>query len=340
MPRSILAMVLCGFTVLAQTSPPVAEVRSMTVAEMETFVKASIQLKMPDQQLADYVRERIKLVNKLDGGAVKTLQEMGAGPATLAALRDLSDTSASLPPSPPPAPKPVAAAIPAPDSVEQKKILAEIAEKARNYMQSLPNLTCLRVTRRYEDSAGKGNYRLIDTLAEQLSFFDHKENYKVVSVNGLSVTNIKQDQLRSGMTSSGEFGSMLANMFDPEAETEFNWERWATLRGRRMYVYNYRVLQSRSKYSIYHQKSGRMISAGHHGLVYADSDNGMVMRIKMDCDLPRDSPIQSVSLDLNYDFVKISEQVFILPFRAEVLSREGRLQVKNEIDFALFKIGL
>jgi len=323
---------LAAMAVAAHAQPKTA----MTVDQLVTFIKSSVQMREDDRKVADYIRKRIKLTNKLDDRTVETLQGQGAGPATVAALRELTDSSASLPPPPPPAPKPVVVAIPAPNSAEQKKILAEITETARNYVQSLPNFICLQVTRRYADSAGKENYRLLDTIAERLSYFEHKEDYKVISMNGIPVTNMKHDQLRTGVTSSGEFGSMLADIFDPESETDFTWERWATLRGRRMYVYNYRILQSHSRYSISHLESGRTIIAGYHGLIYADRDTGMVMRIKMDCDMPPDFPIQSVSLDLNYDFVKIAEQEFVLPIKSEVQSHEGRFQVKNEIEFRMY----
>src|SRR5204863_9529123 len=36
--------------------------------------------------------------------------------------------------------------------------------------------------------------------------------------------------------SAGEFGSMMKKIFEPETQTRFAWERWATLRGRRTHV--------------------------------------------------------------------------------------------------------
>ena len=65
--------------------------------------------------------------------------------------------------------------------------------------------------------------------------------------------------------------------------------------------------QLHSQYSIYSEAVKRTVIAGYHGLVYADRDTSMVMRIKMEVEgLPLDFPIQSVDLDINYDFTKIS----------------------------------
>jgi hypothetical protein len=309
----------------------------MTVDQLVTFVRSSVQLQHDDRQIADYIKKNVKLANRLTPGAVEDLQGMGAGPQTVGALRALITATSTLPEAPPAPPKPVAPGIPPPDSIEQKRILAEITENARNYSQNLPNFICLQVTRRYGDNSGLENYRLIDTIAERLSYFEQKEDYKVVSVNGIPTTgSLKHEQLQ-GATSSGEFGSMLRDIFAPETETDFGWERWATLRGRRMYVFNFHVRQLNSKYTIYADSVKRTVVAAYHGLIYADRETGMVMRIKMECEgLPLDFPIQTVDLDMNYDFTAISGQKFLLPLKSEIHSREGKFLVKNEVEFRLY----
>ena len=306
----------------------------LTVDQLVSFVKSSVQLRHDDRQIANFIKKNVKLSNRLEARMVEELQGMGAGPQTVAALKGLITESAGLAPAPPV----VVTGPPAPDSIEQKKILAQITESARNYIKGLPNFICLQVTRRYGDGSGLENYRLIDTIAERLSYFEQKEDYKVVSINGVPVTgnSVKHEQ-KNGASSSGEFGSILKEIFDPETRTEFNWERWATLRGKRMYVFSFHVSQLRSQYTIYSEEAKRTIIAGYHGLVYADRDNKMVMRIKLDVeDLPVDFPVQSVDLDMNYDFTKISGQEYLLPLKSEIRSREGKFLVKNEVEFRLY----
>ena len=327
---------ICWACLLAMCVGAYAQ-RQMTVPDLVTFIRSSIQLKNEDRAVADTVR-RIKLTNRLDAGTVEDLQGLGAGPRTLAALQELIAASANLP-SAPKAEAPVPqAVIPPPSPADQKKILAEITESALNYTKSLPNFICMQVTRRYADISGMENYRLMDTIAEKLSYFEQKEDYKVVSKNNIPVTTNLQHEQLDGATSSGEFGSMLFEIFSPETQTQFDWERWATLRGRRMYVFSFRVEQSRSKYSIrWGRGAGELTTiAGYHGLIYVDRDTHMVMRIKMECDMPVTFPIQSVDLDLNYDFSNISGQPFLLPLKSELHSREGKILVKNETEFRLY----
>src|ERR1700732_200230 len=77
--------------------------RQMSVPDLVTFIKSSIQLRNEDRAVAATVR-RLKLTNRLDAGTVEDLQGLGAGPQTLAALRELITTSASLPAAAPVAP--------------------------------------------------------------------------------------------------------------------------------------------------------------------------------------------------------------------------------------------
>ena len=326
--RFIGAFILLSVAALAQ--------RQMTVAQLVSFIKSSIQMHQDDRKVADMVKT-FKLTNKLEDQTVEDLQNMGAGPRTVAALRALTDATASLTPPPPPEAKPVTAVMKPPADDEQKRILAELRDYALNYTKNLPNFICTQVTRRHEDPSGKESWVLLDTVQEHLSYVDHHEDYKVVMVNNKPVTNVSHTKL-GGNTSSGEFGTMLSDIFDPESHAEFTWDHWGTLRKRLMYVFSFRVPQEYSRYSIYHQPSGRTVVPGYHGLVYADKDTGMVMRIVMECErIPADFPVQEVREVLDYDFVDISGHEFVLPLKADLHSREARTQIWNELEFHLYR---
>jgi hypothetical protein len=326
--RLILVALLAAGSALAQYQ--------MTVSQLVNFVKSSLQQHIPDKDVADFI-VKVKLGNKLEAREVEDLQGKGAGPKTLAALRKQIDATAAMTPPPPPAPKPVVVQPPAPSSIEQKAILDEIRERAVNYTENLPNFICVQITRRHIDRSGTETWVLADTIQEELTFFDHKESYKVAMINGRSVTNVDHFAL-GGATSAGEFGTMLKEIFDSASHADFEWERWATLRGKRMYVFSFKIQQEYSKYSILHGPSKREIISGYHGLIYADRDTKAVMRLKVDCDtIPVDFPIQNVGLDLNYDHIKIGEQEFLLPLKSELRSREGKYLSWNEVEFRLYR---
>lgn len=216
--------------------------------------------------------------------------------------------------------------------MEQKKLLAEATEHALNHEQDLPNFICTQTTRRFEDFNGQNGWRPIDMIVERLSYFEHREDYKVIELNGMPAS-IPHEQL-TGASSSGEFGSVMKSIFSPETEAEFAWQNWFTLRGRKMHVYSYRVLVSNSNYHIKVPERKLDLVTGYHGLVFIDAQRHMVHRITLHPDgVPPSFPIQDVSLALDYEYNRIGDADYLLPLQFELRSREGKLLVKNDVDY-------
>jgi hypothetical protein len=262
------------------------------------------------------------------------MQAAGAGLKTIEALRKLGDQTRSLSTPPPPAPKPVVQPIPPPDSLTQGRVLDRASEYARNYVQSLPNFICTQVTRRYVDPSGLEFWQSQDVIVTKLSFFEQKEDYKVVLVNNRPVTTSMHKI--GGTTTTGEFGTLLKDLFDPGTAASFDWERWATLRGRRMHVFAYRVNKERSKYNIVYERT-QSITPGYTGLVYVDRDTNQIMRVTQDVlETPAGFPINQVRNVLDYDNIEIAGQKFVLPLKASTISRAGRTMFKNDTEFRMY----
>jgi hypothetical protein len=73
---------------------------------------------------------------------------------------------------------------PAPDAAQEKKILADAAQYAANHEESLPNFICTQTTQRFVDFTGQGGFHSVDLIVERLTYFDHRENYRVFMLNG------------------------------------------------------------------------------------------------------------------------------------------------------------
>src|SRR5262245_39668300 len=129
---------------------------------------------------------------------------------------------------------------------------------------------------------------------------------------------------------------MLKEIFEPESRARFEWERWATLRGRRMHVYTYHVPQETSKWSIVYERTDRIVPA-YGGLIYVDRDTHAVMRVTLEGeDLPVSFPVQQAGTVLDYDYVTIAGSEYVLPLKAVVRMRSGRLLTKNESEFRMY----
>lgn len=309
--------------------------QNMTVAQLVMFIRSSVQLKQPDRQVAEYLR-KIKLTDKLDDRTIEDLQSLGAGAKTVAALRELAEASSSLAIAPPPPPPPVYVPPPPPDSVEQAKIIDQTREYALNYTKQLPNFICVQVTRRDVDPTGSGNnWYHSDTITARLSY-NGVENYEVILHNDQPVTNANMRQF-GGTSSEGEFASMLAEIFEPQTHTEFSWDHWGKLRGRKTYVFAYDVQQEFSHYRV-EAEGAQTIVPAYRGQVYIDEDTKMVVKIVMKpYDMPSTFPIHDITTSLDYDFETIGDQQYMLPLKSVLTSKRDRQMSKNDIEFRKYR---
>lgn len=313
-----------------------------TVDQLTSFIKSSVQKHFPDKEVAEYLKH-VKLSNKLDDRTVEDLQGLGAGPKTVAALHDLRDSTERLPPPPVVVPKAPPKQADPPDSVEQAKILDDAREYAMNYDKQLPNFICAEIQRRYQDpfhrsvqSLNDPDWRLLDTITTKLTYFDHQEKYEVQMVNDRSVTNMPMERL-GGAVSRGEFGSMMRYIFDRDSEARFEWDHWATLRGRRAYVFLFDIDQAHSKYSILWDNSQELRPA-YRGKIYIDVETKMIVRIvETPYDIPTTYPVQAVTDTLDFDFTKIGDSEYLVPMKAVIISATNKYLARNDKEFRLYR---
>jgi hypothetical protein len=311
-----------------------------TVEQIKQFIQSSAQLKLPDKQVAETLR-KMKLKERLDLNTVETLQGEGAGPKTVAVLKELATESAGLAQAKPPVPKPAPVLPPPPSSEEQARVLSEVKEYALNYTRTLPDFICLEQTRRYIDTTGSDSWRSTDVITARLSYFEQREDYKLVTVNNQPVTDVAYTSV-GGATSTGEFGTMMREIFDPQTNTRFEWERWGGLRKRWTHVFSYRVPLDYSKYSIHYANDakdpGTTAVVGYHGSIFVDRDTNMVVRITIDADnIPASFPVRQAKETLDYDFTKIGDREYLLPLVADLRMHSPRLWSKNVKEFRLYR---
>ncbi len=320
-----------------------ASAQNLSVRELMSFLQSSVQLKQGDKEVADFLA-KARLTEKLDDRTIEQIQALGIGPRTLNALRGLRDRSQALPPARPAEPAAKPRPIPPPSAEEQAAIIREVRQYALNYSRSLPDYICTQVTRRYAAPAPGGRYgrrgedspawQLQDTLTIRLSYFEQKENYKLVLVNN---TVTQQDYTKlGGTTSAGDFGSMLREVFEPATQAEFEWDHWATMRGRRSLVFGYRVSQDHSQWRINYNREQDIITA-YTGLVYVDQQTHQVLRVTLEAvDIPAAFPIHHANTVLDYDYQALGDQKFLLPLKGQVLLNSADVLTRNDNEFRLY----
>ncbi len=311
-----------------------------TVEQIKQFIKSAIELKNPDKEVAETLR-KMKLSERLDLDTVESLQGEGAGPKTVAVLKAMATESATLPVSRPPAPKAAYVPPPPPSSEEQAKLLDEVRDYAINYTKRLPDFICLEQTRRYVDTTGRESWRQADILTAKLSYFNQREDYKLLSQNDRVITDQSYASV-GGALSMGDFGTGMRDIFDPKSHAEFAWERWTTLRNRRTHVFSFRVPLEYTSYTIEYQGESKddvqRIKVGYHGSIFVDKEYNTIVRITQEADnIPPSFPVREAKETLDYDFTKIGDSEFFLPLVATVRMHGGRLWTKNEKEFRLYR---
>ena len=235
------------------------------------------------------------------------------------------------------------AAAQAPSSEEQAAFIAASREHGLAYSKTLPNFLCTEVTKRSSTPASQGlegSWKLVDTLTIRLSYFDQKEDYRVIKINGKPVN----ERLSSvgGWTTRGDFGSMLRAIFEEKSQAKFVWERWDTWQGRRVAVYSYRIEREHSGFSADGGSLLKHISTnwGAKGLVHIDTERRQAVRLAVESmDMPAESPIKDVHIAIDYDFLKIGDDEFLLPSHSVTITidKKGKIAHKSDSEFSEYR---
>jgi hypothetical protein len=353
--RLILLILMCSLLLSAQTQ--------MNLQEFADFVRSELALKRStDKQMAAEIR-KIELTEKLTDKTIIDLQAQGAGPKTVDAMKELRDktkdlkkTDLNATSSPATASDSTAASstptaslsnqsapvIPPPDSVKQREILDRMREYALNYTSNLPNFICVEVTQQFIDPRSTDSYRSVGKILARVQYKEGQEKYDVYSINGKLQEAGSMMDVHGGAVSTGEFGSLMKSVFDPASAADFNWDHWATLRGRRMAVFSYAIDSGHSTYHITHgsgkDADQQQIITAYSGLVYGDPDTGEVDRIKfVATDIPKSFPVQATNETLDYDLVDISGEKYVVPLAAKLFMKSDDGESKNDIEFRAYR---
>ena len=231
---------------------------------------------------------------------------------------------------------------------QKSTTLEAVRAYALSYYQDLPDYTCVqetdrRFTREMDLSANRRAGDRITVagpqdyshslIEEELSFVAGKETYKVTRVNDSRVANITHEGL-GGTTSTGEYGSLLRHIFDPDTGTSFQSAAPTKLQGRTMNVFTFNVPQAKG-YVIYDGEFKHEFLFAYEGSVYADAETNAVMRITMKCvDFPSETRFTAIELTLDYKITQLSNRKFMLPSHFSLIWQKRRDETTRPMQYA------
>jgi hypothetical protein len=229
-----------------------------------------------------------------------------------------------------------ACAQPAPEGGEQQRVLKSVAEFAHDYIARLPNFACRRTTNHYRTKPGSPDYQLQAKVTQELSYYGHEEHYQTVEINDQPKTKIPAALAAEGFISTnGNFGWILSELFEPATQAAFQWKGWETLRDKPAYVFSYHVnlansrAQSSRCVSWVLFQNCKAITYAYHGLLYIAKDPLRIMRITMESeDVPASHSPGSESVD--YEMVSVAGSEYLLPVADVYETYTGKTLFKNE----------
>jgi hypothetical protein len=205
-------------------------------------------------------------------------------------------------------------------------------EAAFEFNQKLPNFVCQQFVARYQSETKKPNWQALDVVQYDLVYEDGKEQYKNPKIIGKGVKAGADKDTGSGST--GEFGTLLQDLFHPATAADFKLKGQTTINHRSAKMYSFTVDKEHSHWRI--QGGTQWIMPAYKGTIWIDKDTYRALRIEMEAvNMPAAFVLDHTESAADYDFVTINDRKILLPTHAEVLSCErGTLFCsRNAIDF-------
>ncbi len=209
--------------------------------------------------------------------------------------------------------------------------------RAMAYIDDLPNFICTQITTRFM-RIFPGGWREEDNFVADLTYFEKKENYKIITVANRPTTTATIEKL-PGARSTGEFGSALRALFDPQTNAMFRLEGADESNGHETVRISYQVPRETSSRSINYNDE-RVIVTGYRGRCWLDPESYNVVRLEEKAvNIPEDFPITRSEVSIDYDIQDISGRKYWIPVRAEMMLVQGgaKLHTRNVIEFKRYR---
>lgn len=225
----------------------------------------------------------------------------------------------------------------APTEENWPRFLEAVRAKALAYTDNLPNFICTQITQRFVRFFPAG-WRQVDNFVADLSYYDKKEHYKILTVANKVTPNATIENL-SGTRSTGEFGTSLRALFDPNTKASFRLEGQDQTNGHDTVRVGYQVPKETSSRTINYNNERTIVTA-YRGRCWIDPVSYQVVRLEDKAiDIPQDFPITRSEGSTDYDLAEIAGVKYWLPVRAEVLLVEAgaKLHTRNVIEFKRYR---
>ena len=220
---------------------------------------------------------------------------------------------------------------PVPSLTQAGPLIERAREVAFQFSQKLPNFRCQESMSRFTQR-GREQKTPLDLVSAEIIYEDGRESYRDVKIDNRPANKHLEDI--DGSWSTGEFASMLVELFHPDSHAQFQPGGVSNISGFSARTYDFQVERENSHWMLH--SGSQSLAAAYKGSVWVDPNTARTLRIEMQAlNLPSDFPMATVESAVDYSYVMIGETSFLLPVHAETLGCERGTSYcsHNIIDF-------
>jgi hypothetical protein len=213
-------------------------------------------------------------------------------------------------------------------------LIRKATDAALDFTESLPNYVCTEQIARYQSEGGaRPNWQPIDLISAEVLYENHQETYRNLMRNGRKLD--KKMQELDGSWSTGEFGTVLIDLFSPATAANFRYAKDSRSAGVMAKVYTFDVDHQHSHWNI--SVGGQSYLPPYKGSVWIDPATSRVLRIEMQAyGFPAEFPDDHVESATDYEYTRLGDaKQYLLPVHSENLAcqRGTSMCSRNAIDF-------
>ena len=216
---------------------------------------------------------------------------------------------------------------------KDEPLIRRAADAAMEFTETLPSYVCSEQVARMRSDSTPANFQPVDLVTMEVLYTDGREDYRNIQINGKKT--VKKIEETGGAWSTGEFGTVLVNLFHPATGATFHFRRDSRAGGVMAKMYDFEVTHEGSHWSI-HTAAQTYVPA-YVGSVWIDPATARVLRIEMDAKgFPAEFPTDHVESAIDFQYIRLGDlKQYLLPVHAETLScARGTVECsRNVIDF-------
>jgi hypothetical protein len=220
--------------------------------------------------------------------------------------------------------------------ISEKKdepLIRRAADAAMEFTETLPSYVCTERIARMQSQGSAKDFQTVDLVTMDVLYVNGLEEYRNIQINGKKTVKKLEDS--GGSWSTGEFGTVLINLFSPANGTVFHFRRDSRAGGTMAKMYDFEVEKANSHWSIH--SGTQTYEPGYTGSIWIDPSTSRVLRIEMAAkDFPSSFPMDQMESTTDYLNIRLGDaKQYLLPAHAETLACERGTNFcsRNVIDF-------